>query len=181
MKNLFQTSMVISIASLVVPNAFAQSNDDPHFYGGIAYERIAVDSNPDVKFNSVLLRGGYRFSKYFGAEAEAGVGLGSDTVNLGPAGGTSVPVKFKTGLTAAVYGVGFLPLSDNFDLIGRVGYKYLDMKAKTAGFESQAKDSGFAYSVGAQYYFTDKHGIRVDYQRTGNDVATYTLGYTVRF
>ena len=186
MKRLFlhisvATTVMLAPAGLAF-NAHAQSadtvqTDTPHFYGGVSYERLSVDVGPKIKFNSVLLRGGYRFSDYFGAEAELGKGFGTDTTRIG-----SADVKFKSGVTAGIYGVGYLPLADGFDLVGRLGYKKVGVKASSGASNVKAKGSGFAWSVGAQYYFTQNDGIRLDYQQaSGGKAKAITLGYQRKF
>ncbi len=172
-------AVVITVAGNVVTNAVAQVANTP-FYTGIAYERLDVNipnAGSGVKFDSLILRGGYRFSDYFGAEAEIGTGFKSDTVRIG-----NSDVKFESGLSLGVYGVGFLPLSDRFDLIGRLGYKKATVKAKSGATNAKASDSGFAWSVGGQYYLTGNSGIRIDYQQaSGGDVKVITAGYQFRF
>ncbi len=183
MKNFIKASLLLSATSLITTSALAQSNTEPNFYGGLSYERIDVNLGSGLKFDSLILRGGARFSKYFGAEAEFGTGFKNDSLRVFTSPTVFTDVKFKSGITAGAYAVGFLPLAENFDLVGRAGYKRIGFKAKTPGADISDNAAGFAWSVGAQYYFSDSpNGVRFDYsQASGGDVKTITVGYQRRF
>ncbi|MEE9273340.1 MAG: porin family protein [Robiginitomaculum sp.] len=181
MNYIIKASLLVSATSLMATSAFAQSNNEPHFYGGIAYERASVKKipqSPTVSLHTGVIRGGYRFSQYFGAEAEIGTGIKGKKITIKDA-----TVKYKAGLTAGIYGVGFLPLSDKFDLIARAGYKTLKITGESKLFDKKKsfKDSGFAWSVGAQYFITESQGIRFDYGKPSKNATVISLGYVARF
>ncbi len=109
---------------------------------------------------------GGRWGDYVGLEGELNYGLtsGSRTFAPGTPAQTSVDVKQKLG--AAVYGVGFLPLGPNFDLLARVGYGESRFGITPSGLpEYTAKENGIRYGAGAQYSMAGGLGVRVDWTR----------------
>ena len=89
--------------------------------------------------------------------------------------------------SAAVYGVGFLPLTPNLDLLARLGYGTTQFKTRLAGAESSFDADSVNYGIGAQYRFDDHNGVRVDYTRQqfrDNDAAdanVLSIGFARKF
>jgi hypothetical protein len=83
---------------------------------------------------------------------------------------------------SAVYGVGYAPMSENFDLIGGTS----KTEASASGFKASRTDESWNYGVGAQYSFDGANGIRVDWTRhdfNGNACRAdeYTVSYVRKF
>ena len=72
---------------------------------------------------------GYRFMPYLGIEGELATGLKGDTDTM-----AGVHVNTKLKHEAAIYGVGFLPVSPNTDLLARVGYGTAQAAARRPAF-----------------------------------------------
>jgi outer membrane immunogenic protein len=172
---------VLSVAALTTMPAAAQdapSFSAPSFYGNLGY--TAVDSD-DVTLGALGGRVGAKFHPNFGAEAEAAFGVKSDDVNVG-----GVNVKTKLKYSAAVYAVGFLPVTEQFDLLARVGYGTSKLKASAAGISASDSDESWNYGVGAQYTFDGLNGVRGDYTRhdfgsNGGDADVWTIAYVRKF
>jgi hypothetical protein len=105
-----------------------------------------------------------------------------DKVNVG---GTNVSVKLDS--QEALYGVGFLPVSPNFDLLARVGYGHTEGSGSVAGVSASAKGDSWNYGVGGQYTFDGKNGVRVDYTREAfqshgtDDANVWSVAYVRKF
>ncbi len=80
---------------------------------------------------------GYKFTPHFGVEGEATFGVDDDTTTVG-----GVPVKVDLNHQYGVYGVGFVPLNDKFDLFGRVGYATIDAKGRSGPITAGIDDDG---------------------------------------
>lgn len=124
---------------------------------------------------------GYRFNNFVGVEGELATGLKSDTDTIG---GVDVNTKLKSA--AAVYGVGFLPLSANTDLLARVGYGTTKLRSKALGVSDSNSEESWNFGVGAQHHFDGVNGVRVDYTRQeynhdAGHANVWTVGYTHRF
>ncbi len=127
-------------------------------YGNLGWS--GVDAQ-DSWTHSITGRVGGRFGRYVGVEGEVSGGLSTDHNTLGA---TSVGVK--QSLAGAAYGVGFLPLSPNFDLLARVGYGASRFNVEPAGSPSyHATENGVRFGAGAQYFFDGANGIRADWTR----------------
>ena len=158
MKTLIAATAALSFAALLPAAAQAQTvSAGTTFYGTLGY----ADTNLDhVNLGAIQARIGARFGQYFGVEGELSGGVKSDTVNVG---GTDVKVKLNS--QEAIYGVGFLAVSPNFDLLARVGYGHTQGSGSVAGVTATAKGDSWNYGVGGQYAFDDKNGVRLDYTR----------------
>jgi hypothetical protein len=107
------------------------------------------------------------------------VGVNKDSVG---------PFDVKQKHSEAIYGVGFLPLSPNTDLLARIGYG--STKFETTGGpvpDFSTNSQSWNFGVGAQHHFDGKNGVRADYTReefTKNSAGhadVYSIAYTRRF
>jgi hypothetical protein len=113
------------------------------------------DSAFKVNLSSVLLRGGYTLNKNFAIEGEASFGVGDDSDS---------GVKFHQEYEVGVFVDGFVPVSENVDLLGRVGYAQTKIKATGFGLTDTNTASGAALGVGLRYFpNAGANGVRVDY------------------
>jgi len=181
MKLLMTAASVAALAALLPAAASAQdtANTGTSFYGTLGY----ADTNLNhVNLGSVQGRLGARFGQYFGVEGEVAGGVKSDTVNVS---GTDVKVKLNS--QEAIYGVGFLPVSPNFDLLARVGYGHSEGKGSAGGVSATAKGDSVNYGVGGQYSFDGANGVRLDYTREAfrnhgsDDANVWSIAYMRKF
>jgi outer membrane immunogenic protein len=172
----------LALAALIPAAASAQTaNTGTSFYGTLGY----ADSNTDhLNLGTIQGRLGARFGQYFGVEGELGAGVTNDKATV-----NGVDIKAKIQHQEAIYGVGFLPLSANFDLLARIGYGETRAKANASAFNvaDSASGNSWNYGVGGQYRFDEHNGVRADYTReeyTGNNggaANVYAISYVRKF
>lgn len=180
MKLLITAAAGVAFAALVPAMASAQpATSGTTFYGTLGYADTDLDH---TNLGAIQGRLGARFGQYLGVEGEVSGGVKDDHVTVG---GTDVKVKLDH--QEALYGVGFLPIAPNFDLLARVGYGHTEGTASVPGASASAKGDSWNYGVGGQYTFDGVNGVRVDYtreafQRTdGSDANVWSLAYVRKF
>ena len=180
MKSLIAAASVAVLGVAAPAIAQAQTAAPTGFYGSLGYAGTSY-SGYDV--GAIQGRLGYRLNNWLGAEGEVSGGVKDDKVNVGP----GVDAKVKLDHQEAIYGVGFLPLSPQFDLIGRVGYGHTKASGSAGCFTAATSADSWNYGAGAQYHLDDKNGIRADYtreefQRTnGGHADVWSVAYNRRF
>ncbi len=122
-------------------------------YGTIGYQHMDVEG---ADLGAITGRLGARVNPYLGVEAEAGIGVRGDTI-----AGVDVDQRWDAG----IYGVGFLPVAENFELLARVGYGVTDSKARVGALRVNDRTESWNYGVGAQYFFDGSNGVRADWTR----------------
>jgi hypothetical protein len=169
-----------SAAALCVLPSLAQAQAAPTgVYGAIGY---ADHHSPNTDLGAIQGRLGYRFMPYAGVEGEAAFGVKKDDIRIGGVNG-----RAKLEHQAAIYGVGFLPLSDKTDLLARVGYGNTKVKVSALGSSASADGDSWNFGVGAQHHFDGVNGVRVDYTRqeftkdSAGHSDVYSIAYTRRF
>jgi outer membrane immunogenic protein len=166
-------------AALCAVSGVAQAQTAPvGVYGGIGY----ASTNPnkgDANLGAIQARLGYRFMPWVGVEGELAVGVNDDS-----AGAFNVKEKHSE----AIYGVGFLPISPNADLLARVGYGTTKFKFTDGPVpDFSTNEDSWNFGVGGQYHFDGKNGVRVDYTReeftkdSAGHADVYSIAYTRRF
>lgn len=160
----------LATALIAAPAAFAQSSNIE--LGG-SYSH--VDVGP-AEVGALTGRATWFVTDYLGLEGEASIGVKDGSVGPG-----SVELDHSIG----AFGVLRAPVTERFDLFGRVGYAKSELSASVPGVGSAAADfDGVAYGVGGRYFFTDRVGLRGDftkYEGDGNDADVISLGAVVRF
>lgn len=126
---------------------------------------------------------GYRFHKNFAAEL--------DYLDYGETDDNILGIDTEIDLYAvALYAVGILPLSEQFELFVKLGAAYWDGEADASilGITVSDDENGtdLAYGLGASYAFTDKFAVRVEYEEIDVDddlsrLGLLTVGGEVRF
>lgn len=176
MKTLIATTLVAG--SVLVAPMFAQAQNSTEVYGSVNYGQTRTKG---VDTGAIQGRMGAKFTPNFGVEAEVAGGVDGDkTYAPGQA-------KVKMEHQAAAYAVGYLPVSPNLDLIGRVGYGTTKFSTNNpAATQYDGSRDSWNYGVGAEYKFDDKNGIRADYTKseyTKSDLSsdTMSVGYVRRF
>jgi opacity protein-like surface antigen len=169
-------SMIAAVAVAAAALFGASASADTGGYGSVGYTHFDAD---DVELGGITGRLGYRFHPNFAVEGEATVGVQDDDVPVG-----AVRATVELDYAAGLHGVGYLPVSDKFDLFSRIGYQTVEGEASAAGISAGADDDGFAYGVGAQFFFTERFGVRGDYTRLdgdGDEVDTSAISGVVKF
>jgi len=160
-------------------------------YGTLGFADAHTDG---VNLGAIQGRLGWRFNNWLGVEGELAAGLNDDKTTT-TVGGVDIDTKVKLQNSEAIYGVGFLPLSSNFDLLARIGYGDSRVKATASAVgtggpissSQSASGNSWNYGVGAQYHFDDKNGVRGDYTHeefTGDNSGhadVWAIAYTRRF
>ena len=75
------------------------------------------------------------------------------------------PVDVDLDDQFGVYAVGFLPVAQNFEVLGRVGWAQVDAAGSFGGFSAGVDDDGLAAGLGVQWGFTPNFGVRGEYTR----------------
>jgi outer membrane immunogenic protein len=185
MKVLIAAASAAILAAAVPAAAQAQGMAPTTFYGNLGYAHTDAD-NFDV--GAVQARVGARFGQHFGVEGEGAIGVKGDSLYEFLA---DYEGKVKMKHQAAIYGVGFLPISPNTNLLARVGYGTTKLKTtvRNAGAEQSFSNSfeSWNFGVGAQHHFDGLNGVRADYTRQefrgdgGGSADIWSVAYTRRF
>lgn len=157
-----------AIASLALSGAVAASAQDVgRVYGSVGVQGAKNDKT-DTNLNSINARVGTKITPHFGVEGEAAFGTNKDTTAAG---------SYKLTNKVAAYGVGYLPVSPSFDLIGRVGVSDTDLKAPAVAGKLE-QGTALDYGVGAQYHIDNNYALRADVTKSdfahdnGNSTST---------
>jgi opacity protein-like surface antigen len=159
-------------------------------------------SDTDIGYNATF---GYRFNRFFAAElglAQFGSVESKAQADMDFGDGFE-PVELKLAFSAGgplMSVVGFIPLSDKFELFGRVGYLFTSsereltskVSGQSGGFGSAKGDSqDLVLGVGAAWNISQVYSVRLEYQkldelgqenRSGlEDLNVIGLGVSVRF
>jgi hypothetical protein len=170
MKALFSAAAAAVLVSAAPAVASAQTANTGA-YGTLGY---ADAHGRGLDLGTIQGRLGYRLNDWLGVEGEVAGGVKSDDVSA-TVGASSVTGKAKIDHQEAIYGVGFLPVSPNWDLLGRIGYgntkaKVSDVAVTGPGgtvsnLSGSANGDSWNFGLGAQYHWDGKNGIRADYTR----------------
>ena len=177
-------ALMIAGAAIVALSAPALAHADQPaagtttFNGSIGYAAADADG---INLGAVQGRLGVRFGQYLGIEGELAGGVDGDTVDVL---GTSTEVKLRH--QEAIYGVGYLPVNQNFDLLARVGYGHSEISASGPGVPlATANGNSWNYGVGGQYFFTKHDGVRADYTHYhyngGGGANVFSVAYVRTF
>lgn len=179
MRALIAAASAAALLSALPAIAQAQDAAPARFYGDLGYANL---HDNDVNLGAIQGRLGVRLGQHFGVEGELAGGVKGDSVNVG---GTNVKVDLQH--QAAIYGVGFLPLTPNVDLLARVGYGTTKIKGSALGQSASDDGESWNFGMGGQYRFDDANGVRLDYTRqefrgSGSGSAdVWSLGYVRQF
>lgn len=165
--------------TLIAAPAMAQSISAPQYYGTLGYTQL---DNDDANVGAITARVGARLHRYFGVEAEGSMGVKDDTSTI-----AGVDTKVEEKFDVAGYAVATLPVTNHFDVFGRLGYGTTRLKAEAAGLSASASTESVNYGVGANYYLDGQNGIRADWTRrdfrgdANGEADSYALSYVRRF
>jgi opacity protein-like surface antigen len=164
--------VAFAAATLMSTSAMAQ------VYGSVGYSNLSF-SEEEIEGNIGLATGriGTHFTPNIGAEVEGAFGLSDATVEI-----EGIDVDLSVKYSVAAYLVGFWPVNENFEVLGRVGLATAEVEAEALGETVTDSGSGIQYGVGAQYFFAPNHGIRADYTRSeAIESNIFSIAYAFRF
>ena len=169
---------LIGLAAALTVSVPAAALAQSPIYGSLGYANHHL---ADADAGAVQARLGARFNPYLGAEAELSKGVASGDGQI-----SGIPVEVDVEHQAAVYGVGFLPITPRADLFARVGYGETKINVSTAAGSATDRNTSWNYGLGGQYFLDDNNGVRLDYTRhdfmDSSDTAdVWQLGYTRKF
>lgn len=172
-----------SLLALLLPvSAFAA---EPGFYVGGKFGAASVDEDfIDDDDTSYGVYAGYTFNRYFALEGEY-TNFGDLEVDIDDLEVDNPGVEpTSIGLKA----VGMLPVSDNFTLLGSVGYHSYDLDPNGGDNLGDAigddSSTDLFYGVGAQFNFANNVSVRAMYDRfefDGPDADEISLGVQYTF
>jgi outer membrane immunogenic protein len=172
-------NVLLATAALTLIAAPAMAQDRGPVTGSVGYTHLDGD---DASLGAITGRLGYDFNRNFGVEGEASIGVQDEDVTI-----AGVDGSIEHEYDAAVYGVAKLPVNENLELFGRLGYGTTSLKADVAGFTATGDGDSINYGVGANWFFDGQNGIRGDWTRRdfqddgAGEVDTYGLSYVRRF
>ncbi|WP_296820749.1 porin family protein [Brevundimonas sp.] len=174
MRILALTTAAAAVAFTAAP---AAAQIDPSWYGSVGVANVSAEDT-DVDLNAVTGRLGARLNPYFGVEGEASFGLGDESVAPG--------VDAELSHDASAYAVGYYPISNNFEVFGRVGYGTTEIEVSGAGSSVSENEDSLNYGVGAQYFFDGANGVRGDWTRRdfrddAGEADVWSISYVRRF
>ena len=172
-------NVLLATAALTLIAAPALAQEPGPVTGSIGYTHLDAD---DGSLGAVTGRLGYDFTRNFGVEGEASFGVKDEDVTI-----AGVDGSLEHEYDAAIYGVAKVPVSENFELFGRVGYGTTSIKADVAGVSATEDGESINYGAGANYFFDSQNGVRADWTRRdfqddgADEVDTYGLSFVRRF
>lgn len=166
MKKALIAAAAVALSFAAAP-AFAQDASGPQGYASLGAMVLADDF---VSLGGVQARLGAKFTPNFAIEVEGAVGVVEDSIS-------GVDIQLDHQL--AGYLVGFFPVSDQTEFIGRVGYS--TFQVSVPGGSGSADTVNFG--VGVQHNFDDHNSLRGDYtfMSGDGDANMYSLAYVRRF
>lgn len=167
MKKTLMAAAAVALSLAAAP-AFAQDAKEVQVYGSLGYSQIEDNT---LSLGGAQVRLGAKVHKYFAIEAEGTIGIVDDSF-----AGFDVDLEHQVG----IYAVAFMPVSEQVDLIARVGYS--NMEIGVAG--GSADDDSINYGIGMEYRFDEQNGIRGDYTYMDFDSGSadmWSIAYVRRF
>ncbi|HYG25379.1 MAG TPA: porin family protein [Caulobacteraceae bacterium] len=172
--------MATSAAALALGATAAQAQvGEGGMYGSLGY---AATDRDDANLSAIQGRFGVKLHPMFGIEGEAAFGIDDEDIGAGS--------TVKLDRQIAAYGVGFLPLGERFELLGRVGYGNTQINLDTPLGEADDDANSWNLGVGGQFHFTPSDAIRADWTRHNfdeeegaedADLDVWSVSYVRRF
>jgi len=129
-----------------------------------------------VDLDALTARIGARHGRHLGLEVEGSLGV--DQANVGG-------IKVKLDAQTAVYAVGYLPVTRNAELFGRLGFGAAKLKGWSNGVKASDSHSTWNVGVGGQYHLDAHNGVRLEYTRlnsfNGGNLDTVSASYVYSF
>lgn len=163
---------IAAAVALVAASSVAFAAEPPAFYAGVDASSTKVEGFDreggygafiGYKFNeSIAIEGGWH--RLADTEYRAGALRADVTID-------QIDVSV----------IGTLPLSNGFDLYGRLGYNRLEAEADVAGYTGKEHDSNALYGLGLGYAFTPAVHGRLEVQKPSSDATKILAGVAFKF
>ena len=167
---MFKKIAIASAFALIASASFAQTV--PGVYAGGQISSTDLDGADDRETGAGVFVG-YQFNETFGLEFGYNRLATFDNFY-----GSGVNLKLNQ---MALSGIATMPLSNGFNLFGRLGYSRLEAKASMGGASGSADDTGAVYGVGLGYAFSPTVGARVEYQKPSSDTSAIIGSIVFKF
>lgn len=163
---------IAAAVALIAASSASFAAEPPSFYAGVAASSTEIDNmDRDSGYGAFL---GYKFGQ--GIAIEAGYYRVADT-------------EYRSGLVRAdarldqadLSVIGSLPLSNGFDLYGRLGIARLEARANVAGYTGKEHDTNALYGLGLGYSFTPGVHGRLEVQKPSSDATKLVAGVAFQF
>lgn len=153
----------IMVGVSALPSSHAQQDRSKVSVG---YTFATVD---DADLGLITARYNYSFTDYFAVEGDIGIGVTDGDLDFGDEfDGMFVPIASETSADfgAGLFAVGQYPLDyKGSNVFVRAGYQFssIESEADDLDLSVDVDADGFALGVGGNYFFTPRHGVRLDY------------------
>jgi long-subunit fatty acid transport protein len=160
---------VLIAAVLIAASSTTFAAGPGALYAGVDAGKTEYDNVPDSK-TCVGAFAGYKFHPNFAAELGYRR-LSDETVN-----GVDITVD-----QLALSIVGAYPVTDKFDVYGRLGYNHIDVKTSPSGFNAGNSFTGRFFGLGLGYALTPVVSARIEVQAPSVDSTNVSAGLVFKF
>ncbi|MFC5478553.1 porin family protein [Massilia suwonensis] len=163
---------IAAAAFAIAASSAAFAAEPPSFYAGVDISSTDFDDfDRDTGFGAFV---GYKYNENISLEA----GFHRLADNRYTAGTLSADVTVDQYDLSVL---GTLPLSNGFDVYGRLGYNRLTVDVDAPGFFGKEHQSKLVYGIGLAYAFTPVVAGRVEVQKPNSDVTKLAAGVVFKF
>jgi hypothetical protein len=158
-KIIFLVALSMGAMSAIAEEQKAFGNATPFLgvsVGSVDYsEELGGGFEATADVTMLSLRGGLKFNDYVSAELRLGKSS-SDTANV-----FGFPVEVEVESYLGAYAKGHLPINDNFNAYGLLGFTKASFSAD-AGFGAVSDDeSDMSYGLGVEFWQSEKRSGRI--------------------
>ncbi|WP_426101624.1 outer membrane beta-barrel protein [Massilia sp. TSP1-1-2] len=164
---MFKKIVIASALALMASASFAQTA--PSVYAGGQINSTKVDGYDRETGAGLFL--GYQFNETYGLE----VGY-ARLADFDAAPGVNVKLN-----QMSLSGIATLPLSNGFNVFGRLGYNRIDAKASGSSRSATEDTSGALYGIGLGYNFSPTIAGRVEFQKASSDSTSAVAAIVFKF
>jgi len=159
--NILYKSILVASLTACIANANAIETATGG-YIGVGFGKVDIDTETFDDPTGFELIGGYKFNDNLAIEVSY--------VDFGEASDNEPPEWKITANSLAVGVVGIAPITEQFEVFGKIGFHSWDIEFKESGFGILAEDDGsdIFYSLGANYKVNNQFSLGVSY-------SNYTL------
>jgi OOP family OmpA-OmpF porin len=178
MGSMLRKILIAAAALLVAPSVSRAGMYVGGAFGQATTEHNVTDVNFDESALGWKLHAGYRFFRFFGAEASY--------IDFGEPEGTINGVTWKANSHGAgAFAVGALPIGKHFELFAKAGVLYVNTESTVAGIFESVSDTSTAYGGGLMVIFIGHLGVRLEAEKfevsDTDNLWMYSLGLDFRF